>query len=407
MSGPEKGRDWQRDFDLDDPTYGDVFHEVCDELVAKCPVAHSKDGYYVISRYHDILTVLKDWKTFSSADGIIGAVRAPDQPLFKPNETDPPEHTQLRGAVQKFFTASAVQQHDAGIRAIANDLIDKFADKGTVEVVSEYADPLPPIAFCQVVANMPPEDMGFLQKVFTDALTGPLELRGVNWLKGQEYLLNLLEQRKGQPRQDGIVDAVLHFEFPDGQPYTLVERAGSLAQIVAAGATTTGAVISGAIYHLATHPEERRKLQTDPSLIPQAIEEFLRVYVSAPNNGRRVMKDVEIGGTTLHGPKGDKKGDYIIYNLGGANRDPAVFKCPEKVDLARSPNPHLSFAKGIHTCLGVHLARLNLKIAVEEFLKRIPEFSVPEGFTPRFMGGITRSIIELPVTFSPGSSGRA
>lgn len=399
MKTPSNGRDWHNDFDIDDPVYGDIYNEVCDELVARCPVAHSKDGYYVISRYDDIVKVLMDWKTFSSADGIIGAVRPPEQPYFKPNETDPPEHTELRGALTKFFTAAAVLQHEPGIRQVANNLIDAFIANGSVDIVPHYADPLPPISFCQVVANMPAKDMDFLQKVFTDAITGPLEFRGVNWVKGQEYLADLLEKRKNEPRQDDIVDAVLHFEFPDGKPYTDTDRAGSLAQIVAAGATTTGAVISGAIYHLATHAEERRRLQADFSLIPCAVEEFLRVYVSAPNNGRRVMKDVEIGGTQLHGPHGDSKGDYIIYNLGGANRDPSVFECPEKLDIGRHPNPHLSFAQGHHRCIGLQLARLNIRIALETFLTRIPEFSLPPDFKPRFMGGITRSLIELPVTF--------
>jgi cytochrome P450 len=252
---------------------------------------------------------------------------------------------------------------------------------------------------------MPAEDMEFLQKVFTDAITGPLELRGMNWVKGQAYLANFLEKRKQEPRQDDIVDAVLYFEFPDGTPYTDADRAGSLAQIVAAGATTTGAVISGAIYHLATHPEDRQRLQADFALIPRAVEEFLRVYVSAPNNGRRVMKDIEIADTQLRGPCGDSKGDYLIYNLGGANRDPSVFESPEKVDLGRHPNPHLSFAKGLHRCLGMHLARLNLKIAIETFITRIPDFSVSPEFQPRFLGGITRNLIELPVSFDTAAAG--
>lgn len=399
MKTENNGRDWHNDFDIDDPTYGDTYNEVCDELVARCPVAHSKDGYYVVSRYDDIVKTLMDWKTFSSADGIIGAVRPPEQPYFKPNETDPPEHTQLRGALTQFFTAAAVASHESGIRVVANKLIDAFIAKGSVDIVPQYADPLPPIAFCQVVANMPAKDMDFLQKVFTDAITGPLEFRGVNWVKGQEYLYDLLQKRKKEPRQHDIVDAVLHFEFPDGKPYTDDDRAGSLAQIVAAGATTTGAVISGAIYHLATNVEDRKRLQADFSLIPRAVEEFLRVFVSAPNNGRRVMKDVEIGGTVLHGPHDGEKGDYIIYNLGGANRDPSVFKCPEKLDIDRHPNPHLSFAQGHHRCIGLHLARLNIKIAIETFLTRIPEFSLPPGFEPRYLGGITRSIVTLPVTF--------
>lgn len=395
------GRRWHDDFDLDDPAYGDVFNEVADHLVAHCPVAHSRAGYYVVNRYDDILHVLQDWQTFSSADGIIGAVRAPEQPLFKPNETDPPEHTQLRGALTRFFTASAVLAHQPGIRAIADRLIDEFIDLGRVEVVKKYADPLPPIAFCQVVAHMPAEDMDFLQQVFTDAITGPLETRGINWVKGQDYLATLLERRKFEARQDDIVDAILYFEFPDGRPYGDSERAGSLAQIVAAGATTTGAVIAGALYHLATHNDDRRRLQTDPSLIPRAVEEFLRVYVSAPNNGRRVMRDVEIAGTALRGPHDGEKGDYIIYNLGGGNRDPSMFKNPDTTDIARTPNRHLSFAAGTHRCLGLHLARLNLRIAIEAFITRIRDFSLAPGFEPRYLGGITRSLRELPLIFEP------
>jgi cytochrome P450 len=401
MQNEIAGRDWQIDFDLDDPAYGDVFHEVADQLVARCPVAHSRAGYYVINRYDDILHVLQDWQTFSSADGIIGAVRAPEQPLFKPNETDPPEHTQLRGALTRFFTAAAVLQHEPGIRMIADRLLDAFVAAGEVDVVKQYADPLPPIAFCQVVAHMPAEDMDFLQQVFTDAITGPLETRGVNWVKGQDYLAALLERRKHEPRQDDIVDAILHFEFPDGRPFSHSERAGSLAQIVAAGATTTGAVIAGALYHLATHVEDRRRLQADHSLIPRAVEEFLRVYVSPPNNGRRVMRDVEIAGTLLRGPHDGEKGDYIIYNLGAANRDPSMFSDPGQTDITRTPNRHLSFAAGTHRCLGLHLARLNLRIAIEAFITRIEDFSLARGFVPRYLGGITRSLRELPLKFEP------
>lgn len=236
------GRDWHEDFDMDDPQFGDVYNEVCDELVANCPVARSAigEGYVVISRYEDIVSALRDWRTFSSADGIIGANRPPDQPFFKPNETDPPEHTQLRRALQAFFTPAAVAGHEPEVRGIAAELMDKVLARGdgTVEVVEEYADPLPPIAFCQAVANMPKEDMPFLQRVFTDAITGPPADRGVNWLKGQDYMADYLERRKGEPRQEDIVDTVLHFEFPDGSPYSHTDRAGTLAQVTAAGATT-------------------------------------------------------------------------------------------------------------------------------------------------------------------------
>lgn len=141
----------------------------------------------------------------------------------------------------------------------------------------------------------------------------------------------------------------------------------------------------------------RRHLQADVTLIPRVVEEFLRVYVSAPNNGRRVMRDVEFAGTLLCGPRDGEKGDYVIYNLAGANRDPSVFKCPEQTDIARTPNRHLSFAAGVHRCFGLHLAWLNLRVAIEAFIARIENFTLAPGFVPSYLGGITRSLRSVPL----------
>lgn len=399
-------RDWKNDFDMDDPDFGDLFDDISDELVADCPVARSGigDGYWVISRYADIHAALQDWETFSSADGIIGANRPSDQPLFKPNESDPPEHTQLRGALSEYFTPRAVAKHEGEIGNIVEQLVDGFVNDGHVEAVSQYAEPFPPIAFCQAIAHMPKEDMRFLQRVFNDAITGPHDNRGANWLKGQDYMADFLRARRSQSRQDDIVDAILNFDFPDGRPYTDSDRAGTLAQIVAAGSTTTGAVISGGLHHLARHPDDCRRLRDNPSLIPRAVEEFLRVFVSAPCDGRRVMKNVDVAGTKMRGPRGDSKGDYVIYNLGGANRDPSVFERPQELIIDRSPNRHLSFAVGIHRCIGLHLARLNIRIAIQTFLSRIPDFSLQPGFEPHFQGGITRSLKTVDLVFGvPGT----
>ena len=113
------------------------------------------------------------------------------------------------------------------------------------------------------------------------------------------------------------------------------------------------------------------------------------------------MRDVEIAGTRLRGPHDGEKGDYIIYNLGGANRDPSMFSDPAVTDITRSPNRHLSFAAGTHRCLGLHLAGLNLRIAIEAFITRIEDFSLAPSFVPRYLGGITRSLRELPLVFGP------
>lgn len=395
MSGEQSGRDWHTDFDLNDASFGNVFNEVCDDLVATCPVARSTvgDGYWVASRYDDVSRILREWRTFSSADGIIGVNRPSDQPLFKPNEIDPPAHDDLRKAMNPYFTVSMIARHEAQIRGIVHGLVDKFISDGEVEVVGQFADSIPSLAFCQAVASMPLDDMPFLQKTFHDAITGPIEQRGENWLKGQAYMEQFLELRRSQSRRDDIVDAILHFEFPDGQPYSLTERAGTLTQLTAGGIETTGAIISGALLHLATKPDDCARLRADPALLAPAVEEFLRFFAAAPCLGRRVKKDTEIAGTTL------AAGDYLVYNLGGANRDPAQFERPHELDIERSPNRHLTFAAGVHHCIGLHLARLNIRVALQVFLERVPSFALRDGFEVRYQGGITRSITALEFTF--------
>ena len=120
----------------------------------------------------------------------------------------------------------------------------------------------------------------------------------------------------------------------------------------------------------------------------------MRIFVPAPCLGRRVTRDVQLSGVKI------PAGDYLIYNLGGANRDPSVFERPSAIDLAREPNRHLTFAAGVHHCVGLHLARLNIRIAIEIFLERIPDFRVPDGFEPHFQGGITRSMTSLELVFA-------
>ncbi|MFT4561151.1 MAG: cytochrome P450 [Gammaproteobacteria bacterium] len=395
MKEPTFSRDWHADFDLNDPSFGDQFNEICDDLVEHCPVARSQvgEGYWVVNGHEDVQQILRDWPIFSSADGIIGVNRPADQPLFKPNEIDPPEHDQLRKAMNPYFTAKITAQHEPAIREIVNGLIDKFIDDGEVELVAQFSDPIPALAFCQAVASMPLEDMPFLQKTFHDAITGPVEDRAPNWLKGQEYMEEFMRQRKLTARQNDIVDAIAYFEFPDGQAYTHTERAGTLTQLTAGGIETTGAVISGAIHHLAVNPLQRRNLRDEPSAIPRAVEEYLRYFVAAPCLGRRVMKDTELSGTML------SRGDYVVYNLGSANRDPKIFDDPQALDIERSPNKHLTFAAGVHTCIGMHLARLNIRIAIETFLQRVPDYTVKDGFEPHFQAGITRSMTALELSF--------
>lgn len=393
-------RDWHSAFDLADPSFGDQFEAIADDLVANCPVARTVDDEWVASRYADVSRVMLESDLFSSGSGIRGAKfhPAPDE-LLKPNEMDQPEHGWLRHSWDRHFTRAAISWHEPAIRDIVDGLLDGVAEAGEVDLVAEFADPLACRAFCQAVANMPVEDMPFLQKAFQAALTAPsIEARTQNWMATHEYVGRFLEQRKGEPRRDDIVDTILHFEYPDGRQYTVGERASSLMQVTAAGLVTTGAIVSGALYHLATHPQDRARLAADRSLLPTAIEEFLRVYVAAPLVGRRLTDDTELSGVKM------SKGDFVWYNIGGANRDPSVIDDPTVVDITRPVNKHLTFATGRHRCLGPEFARMNIRVALDVFLDRFEDFALAPGFSPTFEAGMTRRMTALRLTLGPGGA---
>lgn len=396
-------RDWHTEFDMTDPSFGDEFDRISSDLVARCPAAQTVDGEYVISRYADVDRVLHEPDVFGSGTGIRGINYHPSEDeLLRPNEMDPPEHTWLRQSWNRHFTGSAVAEHEPRVRAIIEGLVDEFIDDGHVELVSQYADPLACRTFCVAVANMPVEDTPFLQKTFQAALAGSsVEEQTENWGKCHAYMMQFLGRRRDEPRRDDIVDTILHFEYPDGRPYPPEARASSLVQVTAAGLVTTGAIVSGAIWHLAEHPEDRERLRSEPARYETAIEEFLRYFAAAPFLGRRIMQQTEVAGVEL-GP-----GDYIWYNAGGANRDPAVFDDPDVLKIDRAPNKHLSFAAGRHRCVGVHFARLNIRTALEVFLERVADFRVRPGFEPHYQGGMTRRMTALELDFEAAPVGAA
>lgn len=389
-------RDWHHAFDPSDPRFGDDFDAICDDLVATCPVARTVEGEWVLSRHSDVTRVLQDWETFSSAAGIRGvAYQPPPEELLRPNEMDPPTHAWLRSSWNRHFTPQAVSEHEPEIRRIIRGLADGFVADNEVELVSQFSDPVACASFCQAVAHMPAADMPFLQTTFQAALAGgSLEERGENWGKAQAYMAEFLAQRRREERQDDIVDTILHFQYKDGRPYDEGEQAAGLTQVAAAGLVTTGAVISGAVHHLATHPDDQELLASDPSRLPVAVEEFLRFFPAAPFIGRKVIRDVEIAGTLI------SAGEYVWYNVGGANRDPSVVTDPGELRIDRTPNPHLSFATGVHRCLGAHFARLNILISIETLLRRCSGIRLQPGFTAHFEGGMTRRMTSLRLEFS-------
>jgi hypothetical protein len=286
MDAPLK-RDYQHDFDLNDPELNTRWDEVVAHLHTGCPVARSDvgEGYWVVSRYTDVVRCAKEWATFSAADGFM--VNRPEGlPYFAPGECDPPLHEALRAAIAPFLRPRAVGALEPAIRRHANALIDAFCAQGQTDIVASFANPLPQLVFSVEVAGMDPVDMPYLLEVFD--LSGPAEQRASNFALGIARIDAYLRQRAEQAPRGDIVDALLAFEF---EGYTWQDKVGTLSQLTIGGIGTTGFAISGGLHYLATHPDARRRLVADHSLIPRAIDEFLRVFMGAPNMARRVKAE--------------------------------------------------------------------------------------------------------------------
>lgn len=383
-------RNYHDDYDLGDPELNARWDEVVAHLhEERCPVARSEvgEGYWIVNRYEDVVRCAKEWATFSAADGFM--VNRPEGlPYFAPGECDPPLHDKLRAALGPYFRPKVVGRLEQSIHQHANALIDTFIADGATDIVSSFANPLPQVVFSVEVAGMDPADMPFLLEVFS--LSGPMEAREVNFSRGMAKIDEYLRQRSTEAPRGDIVDALLAFEH---EGYRWMDKVGTMCQLIIGGIGTTGFAFSGGLHYLATHPQDRRMLAEDHSKIPRAIDEFLRMFMGAPNMARRVKADVELSGTRM------ARGDRVLLSFGAASRDPTICERPNEIDLARTSNRHLAFGAGNHSCIGASLARLVLQIGYQVFLTRIPHFRVPDDFEPAYETGNTRHMIALPLRF--------
>jgi cytochrome P450 len=394
MASQHFSRDMFHDFDIEDPEFNEKFYDVLDEFVGKCPVAHSKvgEGYHLINRYKDVKRAGQDWRTFSSAKGFTPN-RDPQMPLLPPEECDPPYHNNWRSALNPYFKPEAVAAFEDSIRYEANHLIDKFIDRGECDFVPEFSSQLPGNAMFKNLLGLPAEDIPMLIRVMDAGFYGPIEERAGNLNTAFTYLGEYLARRKDEPPRGDVVDVIAAGVELDGEPCPWSDRVGIITDLALGGIVTATYVMSGGMSHLATHPADREALADNPGLIPQATEEFVRYYPPVVALGRSVTADVEVGGYKF------KKGDYVLLNYAAASRDPDAVDNPTELNVHRRSVPHSAFGVGVHRCIGAHLARLELKVTFEEFLRRIPEFRMKPGTSPVFETGILRSMKSLPLVF--------
>jgi cytochrome P450 len=384
--------DWATDFDHRDPRWVEDPFPIWDDLRKRCPVAHSKrfeDGAYFASRYDDVREIAYDSEHFSSRRLIVREKKIQPQPA-PPITSDPPEHTPARKVLLPPFTAQAIAKIEPHTRAICRELLDKLAAGRTADGAVDYAQHIP----VRVIAHMlgVPEDDGDL---FREWIHLVLEV-GISdesvilptLQKMAVYFGVEIEKRRVKPGDDLI--SFLLAARVDGQPLSPAHVQGSLRLLLIAGIDTTWSAIGASLWHLATHAEDRLRLAKEPALLPTAIEEFLRAYAPV-TMAREVVKETTVGGCAFR-----EKGQ-VLLSFPAANRDPAMFPDADRVLIDRAENRHAAFGLGRHRCLGSNLARMEMQVAIGEWLARFPEFRLADGAKVTWSEGTVRGPRRLPL----------
>jgi cytochrome P450 len=309
-------------------------------------------------------------------------------------------HVRYRKLLTPLLTAKRMEPWGNTVREITDELIDGFIDDGHVELFERVCGPLPSKVFLRLF-GLPQEDRALLIQFKDDILgaTGEtLDEREQHGIEAgdrlREHLAKRLAERKNEAPRDDLISQFLTFEL-EGHKLTDDEIVNLMHMFTIAGLDTVTSSLSVQFAWLATHPHERERLIADPSLWPTGVEELMRTESPVPQGGLRwAAEDLEINGVEV------KKGHMIFLGWGSANIDPAVFEDPMKVDLTRKPNRHMSFAVGLHRCLGSHLARMEMVTALQRFHERIPAYTVTDGerIVYRSIPGI-RQAVKIPITF--------
>jgi cytochrome P450 len=366
-------------------------------LMADAPVMKTDFGV-VISRHEDAQFALRNSELFSSdMDAIsIGNVR----PLI-PLQINPPNHVKYRRLLDPLFAPKQVALLETDVRGLTNTLIDEFVGAGECEFNSAVAIPLPCTVFLRLL-GLPYEDLDLFLEFKDNIIRAPgntdAEMDAVRRETGQRiyaYFDKVLDERELE-RRDDLLSQFLDAQVDDHQ-LTREDILDICYLFLLAGLDTVTASLGCMVSYLAQHPDQRRQLVDDPSLVNGAVEELLRWETPVPGVPRVLTSDVEIAGETL------TAGERITVLLGSANIDDSEFPDPDIVDFERPANRHLAFGSGIHRCLGSHLARLELRVALEELHKRIPDYTIKPGETPKYTMGI-RAVEYLPLVFTPATT---
>jgi cytochrome P450 len=347
-------------------------------------------------QYEDVYRVLRDTALFSS-EGFTHPDYDSDYVMI-PSEFDPPEHTKYRTQLNPHFSPARIGQMEPMVRQACRDLVSDLAPRGQGDLITDFALQFPTTVFMGML-GVPVDDLDTLitwvhHSQHTSHADDPDgKIRDGADRAIHEFMGAIAEDRKQHPRED-IVSRLLECRIDD-RPINDRELGGMLYLLFLAGLDTVASMLGWSFMHLAQHPEDRRRICDDPSLIPGTVEELLRYY-SIVTMSRHATADVKMQGCPIH------KGDRVVVPTATANRDPSAFPDADQFQLDRTPNRHIAFGAGPHRCVGSHLARLELRVALEEWHRLIPDYTINDGAALGLrVGMFVTELQSVPLVWTP------
>ncbi|MGI9612222.1 MAG: cytochrome P450 [Acidimicrobiales bacterium] len=386
--------DFATDWDFNDPAWVNDPYPIWDDLRSRCPMAHSErfnEGMWLPLHFDDVAAIANDTETFSNAHHGIRRGGTVDRGGFPPINNDPPEHMPIRRAILPFFGPKRIQEWRADITADCEARASAIVARGAGDAAIDYAQHIPVGAIAAILGIDPADGDQFRAWIYGILAVGTddAEAMQTSVAEVRAYMAEAMAERRQNPGSD-LISHLVTTDI-DGEPLAddMIERI--LVLQLVAGIDTTWSSIGAALWHLATHAEDRRRLVAEPELLPTAIEEFLRAYAPV-NVARRVTKPAVVRGVDI------EPGDHVMMAFPVACRDPEKFERADEVLIDRAQNRHIAFGVGIHRCLGSNLARLEMEISLATFLKHIPEFSLTPGTSVEWSTGQIRGPRSIPIT---------
>lgn len=391
----------QIDFDHHAPDFNARKYELYETMRGACPVAHSAahGGYWLLSRYDEVFAVARDDATYSSAREVV--VPPTNVGKLIPLQSDPPELNRYRALLIPYFAPAAMARIEPFVRRVVDRSIDGFIERGEADAVAELANPVPSSTTMHLLGLNPADWHVFADPIHTAGYSrpgSPENLAATEEIVAFSRRLEAeVDARIAAPRDD-MISGLIASRSRDGRATTRQEVVDLVRMVIFGGMDTVMAAVGNIFVALGQRPDLQARLRDEPALIPTAVEEFLRYDAPVQGFARSVTRDVEICGQPI------PAGDTVFMLWASANRDEAAFG-PDADDLVldRTPNRHMTFGVGAHRCLGAPLARIELRIVLEQVFARLPDFRVDlDGVVEADTIGIVFGRRKVPITFTPG-----